>query len=164
MNDSEQKDSIEELVDYMVLEDNNFPFDFSFRLIDDRYPESTHQCLNFPGIFVKPLETEVFTDDGINLRMDAAHLVLPDDTIPQKSAEGIEHQSNRLDFKKIDAIYDYKVGLIHNNNLPAISVVVTNIDYELSEIIFESHGDAFKIYFKILDDDEIYERLNTLKI
>lgn len=40
---------------------------------------------------------------------------------------------------------------------------MTNIGDEDHTVIYESHGDAFKVYIRVFNDEEISKRLNTLK-
>lgn len=154
--------SIEELVMLMMDEKNHQPKDLSFRLITHRYPKSSHITFKFPGKFVKALKTNIFTDDGRNLEMDFGEVVNPDGIITQKSVSNVEHQSELPKPVKIDAIFDYRIGIVHENNICPFSIVITNIDPGEKLQCYESHGQIFYIYYIYVDSEEIRKRLSIL--
>ena len=156
------EEKIKKIVDDIMNEKNDNPFDSTFRYIDQYHPEETHISLRFPGIFVKSLKTDAFTKDNRNLKMDSAHLVLKDDLIPNDAVINPEHQSYILSEEKIDVLYEYKLQLTIKEKLTALPVVVTNIGEGDKSEIYESHGDAFKIYFRVFTHKEIKKRLNSL--
>ena len=80
----------------------------------------------YPSKYADTIRTEVHTEDGRNLYMNCAQLVIPDDEITCKSTINVEHQSTELNKNKIDAIYDYKLELIHK--IPSNSIIITHID------------------------------------
>ena len=77
----------------MMKEQNHNPRDYCFRYIANRYPQATHDAFDFPGKYVDSLKVEVFTDDGRNLNMDCAQLVMPKGDITCKSTINVEHQT-----------------------------------------------------------------------
>lgn len=155
-------EKIKKLVDEMMCENNDDPYDSSFRFTDQFYPDELHISLRFPGVFVKTLNNDVFTKNNRNLKADSVKLVLPDDTLPCKSILNVEHQSYALTRDKIHSLYDYKIHLISRYNIPAICVVVTNIGEGDETLILDSHGDAFKVYLRVITDEDINQRLNNL--
>ena len=158
-----KKEPLEELVEKMLKEQNHNPRDCSFRLITHRYPEESHNAFNFPGKYVNRIKTGVHTEDGRNLHMDCAQLVMPDDEITCKSTINVEHQSTALNKNKIDTIYDYKLDLIHKINLPSNSIIITHIDPGKKRIITKSHDQIFYNHYIVIDENEISKRLKTLK-
>ena len=147
----------------MVKEKNYHPRDYSMRLILSKYPKSSHKLFNMPGKFLKRLETDAFTEDGRSLHMDGAVLVDENGLIDRKSTINIEHQTNNLNQEKIDSIYDYKIHLIHETNVPSISIVITNIEQELEMKCYKSHSCVYNVYYIVIDEEKIYKKLNTLK-
>ena len=95
--------------------------------------------------------------------MDCAQLVMPDNEITCKSTINVEHQTTPINKKKIDAIYDYKLDLIHKKNLPSNSIIITHIDPGQQRIINKSHDQIFYNHYIVIDEKEISKRLITLK-
>ena len=157
------KRPLDELINEMIKEQNHNPRDCSFRLITRRYPEESHKAFNFPGKYANAIKTGVHTEDGRNLHMDCAQLIMPDDEITCKSTINVEHQSTPLNKNKIDAIYDYKLELIHKNKLPSNSIIITHIDPGKKRIITKSHDQIFYNHYIVIDENEISKRLKTLK-
>ena len=157
------KRPLNELIDEMLKEQNHNPKDHSFRLITHRYPKESHEIFNFPGKYADTLETVVHTEDGRNLYMDYAQLVIPDDEITCKTSINVEHQSTELNKNKIDSIYDYKIHLVHENYIPSLSIVVTNIKQEKSMKCYKSRGCVYNVYYIVIDENEISKRLKRLK-
>lgn len=160
--DSDTKISLEEFVDNIMKEKNHNPRDYCFRLIVSKYPKESHKILNFPGEYVDSLKTHAFTEDGRNLKMDCAQLIMPGGYITCKSTINVEHQTTPLLEEKIGIIYDYKLYLINQTNLPSNSMVITNIDVEEQVIYCESHDQTFKIRYIVLDEEDISKRLSML--
>ena len=158
-----RKLSLEELIEILVNEKNHNPHDSSFTIIIDKYPKEAHDTYNFPGKYVKSLNKKVYTSDGRKLEMDYAALIMPDGVITQKSTVNVEHQSTRLNQDKIKTIYDYKIGLIHDTNLPSISFVITKIKNENDDEYYYAYNNLFNIIVYVVKRDEIYERLNILR-
>ena len=156
-------DALEKLVEDMMKGTNHNPRDYCFRFIVFRYPKSAHEVFNFPGTFVKQLNTDVFTENARNLEMDSAQVVTAGGFIDRKSTINVEHQNYDLNDDKIDSIYDYKLGLIHETNLPSISVVITNIEQENTMVCYKSHSSVFNVYYIPVTEDDIRQTLNTLK-
>ena len=157
------KRPLNELIDEMLKEQNHNPKDHSFRLITHRYPKESHEIFNFPGKYADTLETVVHTEEGRNLYMDYAQLVIPDDEITCKTSINVEHQSTELNKNKIDSIYDYKIHLVHENYMPSLSIVITNIKQEKSMKCYKSRGCVYNVYYIVIDENEISKRLKRLK-
>ena len=155
-------EKIKKIVNDIMNEKNDNPRDSTFRFLQEYHSEAQHISLRFPGIFVKTLPTDVFTINNRSFRMDGAELVLPDDTLPCKSVLNPEQQSKALTPEKVHVLYDYKLQLTFKHKLPSLNVVVTNIGDKDHTVIYESHGDAFKIYIRVFNDKEISQRLSTL--
>ena len=60
----------------MMNEHNHNPRDYSFRYIVQKYPKAGHDAFDFPGEYIDNLKVDVFTEDGRNLTMDCAQLVI----------------------------------------------------------------------------------------
>lgn len=126
---------------------NHHPKDSSFRLTVSGWAKHAHATFDFPGEYVKKLDTQVVTDEGRNLEMDHGIVVLPDDEIIKlKSAMDVEHQSRIPDDSKIMAIFFYTISKTHETNLPSVPVIITNedpgsdlIDYEVFNHILRVH-------------------------
>ena len=68
----EKRITLEKLVTQMIEESNNNPRDFCFT-----YPKAVHDAFDFPGEYVNNLKLDVYTEDGRNLEMDCAQLIMP---------------------------------------------------------------------------------------
>lgn len=152
-----------EKVNSMMKEQNHHPRDFSMRLIISKYPKSSQKLFNIPGKFLDGLKTAVFTADGRVLEMDAAILVGEDGIVDTKSTINIEHQTNNLNQEKIDSLYEYKLHLIHENNIPSLTFVITNKKQDKLMKCYISHGCVYNVYYHVVDEDEIRKMLNTLR-
>lgn len=158
----EQK--VKKIVDSIMNEKKDNPRDSSFKFLQEFHGEAQHISLRYPGKYVKTLSTETFTVNNRNLRMDGAELVNPDNILPCPSTINPEQQTTPVDSVKIDAMYDYKLQLTFKYKRPSLNVVVTNMGDKDHTVIYESHGDAYKVYVRVFSDKEISQRLNTLKI
>ena len=156
------EEKIKKIVDDIMNEKNDNPRDSAFRFLQKYHPEAQHISLRYPGKFVKLLGTETFTINNRTRSMDGAELVNPDKTLPYQSTINPEQQTTPVRPEKKDALYDYKLQLTIKHKKPSFNVIVTNIGDEDHEEIFESHGDAFKVFFRVINDKEITEILNTL--
>ena len=160
---SSYEEKVKKIVDDIMNEKNHNPRDSTFRYLQGYHAEAQHNSLRYPGEFVKSLGTETFTVNNRNLRMDGAELVNPDKTLPYQSTINPEQQTTPVTPDKKDSMYNYKLQLIFKHKRPALNVVVTNIGDEDHTVIYESHGDAYKVYVRVFSDKEISQRLNTLK-
>ena len=163
MKNQGQKIRLSDLVDWMMAEQNHNPRDYCFRYVVDRYPKATHDAFDFPGEYVDNLKVDAFTDDGRNLKMDCAQLVMPKGDITCKSTINVEHQTYPLKDEKVEVIYDYKIFLIHQTNIPSNSIVMTNMDIGQEVLLCESHDQTFKLRVNIATHEEITKRLTILK-
>ena len=163
MKNQGQKIRLSDLVDRMMAEQNHNPRDYCFRYVVDRYPKATHDAFDFPGEYVGNLKVDAFTDDGRNLKMDCAQLVMPKGDITCKSTINVEHQTYPLKDEKVEVIYDYKLYLIHQTNIPSNSIVMTNMDIGQEVLLCESHDQTFKLRVNIATHEEITKRLTILK-
>ena len=59
-------------------------------------PKKSHKAFNFPGKYVNRIKTGVHTEDGRNLHMDCAQLVMPEGEITCKFTINVEYQSTSL--------------------------------------------------------------------
>lgn len=163
MKNQGQKIRLSDLVDWMMAEQNHNPRDYCFRYVVDRYPKATHDAFDFPGEYVDNLKVDAFTDAGRNLKMDCAQLVMPKGDITCKSTINVEHQTYPLKDEKVEVIYDYKIFLIHQTNIPSNSIVMTNMDIGQEVLLCESHDQTFKLRVNIATHEEITKRLTILK-
>ena len=95
--------------------------------------------------------------------MDCAQLVMPKGDITCKSTINVEHQTYPLKDEKVEVIYDYKIFLIHQTNIPSNSIVMTNMDIGQEVLLCESHDQTFKLRVNIATHEEITKRLTILK-
>ena len=109
------------------------------------------------------LKVEVFTEDGRNLKMDCAQLVMPKGDITCKSTINVEHQTYPIHDEKVGTIYDYKLFLIHKTNIPSNSIVITNKDLGKEIINCETHDQLFKLHVEVATKEKISKRLKILK-
>ncbi len=158
----EKRITLEKLVTQMIEESNNNPRDFCFRYIVNTYPKAVHDAFDFPGEYVNNLKLDVYTEDGRNLEMDCAQLIMPKGEITCKSTINVEHQTYPIR-EKVESIYDYKLYLIHKTNIPSNSIVMTNIDPEKDEIFCKSHDQIFKLKVNVVTREKISKRLKILK-
>ena len=68
---------IKALIDQIMQGSNHHPKDSSFRLTVSGWPKPSHTTFDFPGKYLKKLDTNVVTEDGRNLEMDHGMIVLP---------------------------------------------------------------------------------------
>lgn len=155
------KIKLETLVDKMMVEPNHNPRDHSFRFFVNEYPEAVHEAFDFPGKYKRKLDLNMLTATNRPLEMDCAQLIDPKDNITCTSTINVEHQTYPID-NKIDAIYDYKIGLIHQNNIPSNSVVMTNMDLGGESILCESHDQTFKLRVNRVTFEKISKRIKIL--
>lgn len=155
------KIKLETLVDKMMVEPNHNPRDHSFRFFVNEYPEAVHEAFDFPGKYKRKLVLNMLTATNRPLEMDCAQLIDPKDNITCTSTINVEHQTYPIE-NKIDAIYDYKIGLIHQNNIPSNSVVMTNMDLGGESILCESHDQTFKLRVNRVTFEKISKRIKIL--
>jgi len=155
------KIKLETLVDKMMVEPNHNPRDHSFRFFVNEYPEAVHEAFDFPGKYKRKLDLNMLTATNRPLEMDCAQLIDPKDDITCTSTINVEHQTYPIE-NKIDAIYDYKIGLIHQNNIPSNSVVMTNMDLGGESILCESHDQTFKLRVNRVTFEKISKRIKIL--
>lgn len=155
------KIKLETLVDKMMVEPNHNPRDHSFRFFVNEYPEAVHEAFDFPGKYKRKLDLNMLTATNRPLEMDCAQLIDPKDNITCTSTINVEHQTYPIE-NKIDAIYDYKIGLIHQNNIPSNSVVMTNMDLGWESILCESHDQTFKLRVNRVTFEKISKRIKIL--
>ena len=155
------KIKLETLVDKMMVEPNHNPRDHSFRFFVNEYPEAVHEAFDFPGKYKRKLDLNMLTATYRPLEMDCAQLIDPKDNITCTSTINVEHQTYPIE-NKIDAIYDYKIGLIHQNNIPSNSVVMTNMDLGGESILCESHDQTFKLRVNRVTFEKISKRIKIL--
>lgn len=155
------KIKLETLVDKMMVEPNHNPRDHSFRFFVNGYPEAVHEAFDFPGKYKRKLDLNMLTATNRPLEMDCAQLIDPKDNITCTSTINVEHQTYPIE-NKIDAIYDYKIGLIHQNNIPSNSVVMTNMDLGGESILCESHDQTFKLRVNRVTFEKISKRIKIL--
>ena len=158
-----KNDEIEEMVESMMRETTHNPRDYCFNYIVSRYPKASHESFGFPGKFIKSLDRTVYKEDGSKLELDIAELVGKDGFITQKSTINVEHQTTPIEYGKIDPIYDYKIHLIHQNNLPSISFVMTSLEHETEMKCYTSQNNVFNVYPIVVKEKDIYEKINILK-
>jgi len=158
----EKQITLEKLVTQMIEESNNNPRDYCFRYIVNTYPKAVHDAFDFPGEYVNNLKLDVYTEDGRNLEMDCAQLIMPKGEITCKSTINVEHQTYPIR-EKVESIYDYKLYLIHKTNIPSNSIVMTNIDPGKDEIFCKSHDQIFKLKVNVVTREKISKRLKILK-
>ncbi len=158
----EKRITLEKLVTQMIEESNNNPRDFCFRYIVNTYPKAVHDAFDFPGEYVNNLKLDVYAEDGRNLEMDCAQLIMPKGEITCKSTINVEHQTYPIR-EKVESIYDYKLYLIHKTNIPSNSIVMTNIDPGKDEIFCKSHDQIFKLKVNVVTREKISKRLKILK-
>ena len=155
------KIKLETLVDKMMVEPNHNPRDHSFRFFVNEYPEAVHEAFDFPGKYKRKLDLNMLTATNRPLEMDCAQLIDPKDDITCTSTINVEHQTYPIE-NKIDAIYDYKIGLIHQNNIPSNSVVMRNMDLGGESILCESHDQTFKLRVNRVTFEKISKRIKIL--
>ena len=153
-----------QLIESMMNEQNHNPRDYCFRNIVQKYPKAVHEAFDFPGEYVDNLKVDVFTNDGRNLTMDCAHMVMPEGDIACQSTINVEHQNYPLTDQKIESIYEYKLFMIHKTGIPSHTIIMTNDSSMKQEIIYsKSHSMLFHIRPKVVTYGELSKRLTTLK-
>ena len=153
-----------QLIESMMNEQNHNPRDYCFRNIVQKYPKAVHEAFDFPGEYVDNLKVDVFTNDGRNLTMDCAHMVMPKGDIVCQSTINLEHQNYPLTDKKIESIYEYKLFMVHKTGIPSHTIIMTNDSGMKRNFLYsKSHGMFFQIHTKVVTYEEISKRLTILK-
>ena len=153
-----------QLIESMMNEQNHNPRDYCFRNIVQKYPKAVHEAFDFPGEYVDNLKVDVFTNDGRNLTMDCAHMVMPEGDIACQSTINVEYQYYPLTDQKIESIYEYKLFMIHKTGIPSHTIIMTNDSSMKQEVIYsKSHSMLFHIRPKVVTYGELSKRLTTLK-
>ena len=99
---------IEEYVKKILEKSVYHSRDFSFRFITSRRPNTCHVTFEFPGKYFKLLSRQIQSEDGRDLEVDHAAVVLPDgNIIKRKSALDVEQQSELPDNLKYDSFFNY---------------------------------------------------------
>ena len=156
--------NIKALIDQIMQGSNHHPKDSSFRLTVSGWPKPSHTTFDFPGKYLKKLDTNVVTEDGRNLEMDHGMIVLPDEGIIKiKSAVDVEHQSKLPDDSKIEAIFSYTVSKTHETNLPTTPVIITNEDPGSDVVDYEVFNHVMRVHYLIVSPEKISKRLNILR-
>ena len=145
----------------MMSEPNPNPRDQCFKHVVNTYPEATHNAFDFPWQYKEKLGLNILTADNRQLTMDCAQLIDPKGDITCKLTINVEHQTYSIK-NKIDTIYDYKIGLIHKNNIPSNSIVMTNLDLRGDNILCESHDQTFKLRVNRVTIEKVSKRLKIL--
>ena len=84
------------------------PYDSALRFLASEFPEEFHKNLKLPGKFKKILENDVIGAEQKNLRMDLVEEI--EEYGERISAIlNIEHQSTKLNKKKMEVIMQYKI-------------------------------------------------------
>ena len=153
-----------QLIESMMNEQNHNPRDYCFRNIVQKYPKAVHEAFDFPGEYVDNLKVDVFTNDGRNLTMDCAHMVMPEGDIACQSTINVEHQNYPLTDQKIESIYEYKLFMVHKTGIPSHTIIMTNDSSMKQEVIYsKSHSMLFHIRPKVVTYGELSKKLTTLK-
>ncbi|WP_303724465.1 hypothetical protein [Methanobrevibacter thaueri] len=156
--------SLKTLIDQIMKGQNHHPKDSSFRLTVSGWAQHAHVTFEFPGKYLKKLDTHVVTDDGRNLEIDHGVVVLPDgEIIKLKSATIVEHQSQIPDDSKIDAIFFYTVSKTHETNLPSVPVIIINEGPGSDVIDYEVFNHVLRVHYIIVTAEKISKRLNILR-
>ena len=154
---------IEQLIDEIISQSNSQLRDKSFRFITSNRPKSSHAAFEFPGKFLKVASVGVKTKNNRYLEMDYAAVVLPDGEIKMMTAVNVEHQSDLPDYEKIESMIFYNVGLIHETNLPAKTIVITHKKPKKEVMCYEYEGQEIIIHYIYVSPQKISERLSTLE-
>ena len=148
--------NLKALIDQIMRGSNHHPKDSSFRLTVSGWPKPSHATFDFPGKFLKKLNTQVVTEDSRNLEMDHGMIVLPDGEIIEiKSAVDVEHQSRLPDDSKIEVIFLYTVSKTHETNLPITPVIITNEDPGSDVVDYEVFNHVMRVHYLIVSPEKI---------
>ncbi|WP_458453908.1 hypothetical protein [Methanobrevibacter sp.] len=141
------------------------PFNFGFTIMDNEFPRELHMNLGVPGIFKKQINKKVYLQDGSIGEMDASYLVDPDfERIFEPMAVNGEHQSTPVGEDKIKMIGYYGIQQIHEENVPQISYVASNISKEKHVQCYErSPSDFVKPMFIDLGPEDNKKRLSNVE-
>ena len=164
-NSKHNKAKIKKIVEKLKEDKvNPHPHDFLFRYNTQHYPKLSHDELDLPGEFQKTEDTAVFVRDKGVSQMDYSESVTPKDKkeFKRDSANNVEQYTGELDPNKIEKLYEYYFYNSLKLKKPCYTTVVTDYDYgkEFKDYVVE--GFSFRIYFKIFNEEKIYEMLNTL--
>ena len=162
MNEKNDEE-IKELVKIMMEESIHNPTDYCINFIGSEYPKLTHEVFEYPGQFLEKYGRKVYRADGTELELDVAELVGPDDFITQKSTINVEHQTTPIEYGKVDAIFDYKLYLVHKTNLPSLSVVISNLEPGRKMKCYESRNNIFNVLHIGIGEEDVRKKINILK-
>ena len=139
------------------------PFDYLFRNIIDRFPETNHKLLGLPGEFKKKENTTVFVNEKTSLEMDYLESVFPDgDLIKRESSINVEQETLEIRPEKCDRIFEYCLNKTIALKKPCYPFVATNYNYKADALLHYVEGIIFFIRLIIFDEKRVYEILNKL--
>ena len=162
-NSKHNKPKIRKLVKEFKLQPvNPQTFDFLFRFNTRNYPKTSHEELKLPGEYQKSEDTAVFVIDNGVLQMDHAESVAPGGFIKRNAINDAEHQRGKLSPQKVNTIYEYCLYTAIKHKKPCYPIVITDYDYGKEYEDYVVEGFSFRIYFRIFNEEKIYEMLNTL--
>ena len=162
-----QKDDNERLnilVDIFWIQNNAFPMDTSMKLITHNLGKENHESLNFPGIYIEPLSTEVETAIKTNLRMDELSLIAADGiTTTMSNVLGNEYQAELPTPKKEEITLFYRTGATYRYGYTVLINYVGNFGSKKeTEEIIEVGEHKFNALLTNINDDEVEKRLNSV--
>ena len=141
------------------------PFNDAIGLMLNEFPEDFHKIANIPGIFKETSNRYVYTNGKISGIMDFSCIIDPDNKlIHEKTVVNMEHQSTPVDEKKLKQMAKYAIQQIHDENLPQLTVVISNIETEkhLQEY-FITPSLSVKPYYIMFSEEDIEKRLSKVK-
>ena len=145
---------------------NSNPFNDAIGLMLSEFPKEFHKTANIPGIFKQKTSNRyVYSNGRIIGIMDFSCIVGPDNKlIHEQTVVNIEHQSTPVDENKLKQMAKYAIQQIHDENLPQLTVVISNIETEKHSHEYHiSPSLSVKPYYIEFSEEDIEKRLSKIK-
>ena len=141
------------------------PFNYSFTLMFEEYPEELIEVLKAPGKFIRKANTHVKLPDGKTGEMDCPYVADPDyKTLFEKTIVIMEHQRLAVNLPKNKMISNYAIQGIADEKIPFYLLVASHIDPSKHQ---EEYGrtESFihRLQFLELGEQDNWERLNSVR-
>ena len=141
------------------------PFNYSFTLMFEEYPDEYIEVLKAPGKFIKKANTQVKLPKGKTGEMDAPYIADPDGkTLFERAIVILEHQRIAVNLAKNHMISNYIIQAVADEKLPYYVAIASHVDADKHQQEFE-RTDSFIVRLQFLDlgERDNWERLNNVR-
>ncbi|HAJ78012.1 MAG TPA: hypothetical protein DCO89_02995 [Clostridiales bacterium] len=141
------------------------PFNYSFTLMFEEYPEQFIEVLKAPGKFVKKANTQVKLPDGKTGEMDCPYIADPDyKTLFERVIVIMEHQRLAVTLPKNIMISNYAIQGVADEKLPFYALVASHIESSKHHREYDRTASfIIRLQFLDLGERDNWERLNSVR-